>query len=188
MRGLENGPKNLMKTAYDRISDRLSEANVGKKAVELGVELFSRKILNQEEAQNPAQVITVAEREHTSEHEVAHAFVAAWFGWRVLGKKARSTWGVTLTAPGWFKSTQSLILEAIAISAAGEMATGPEGCGYDRDKQRYLARLFCYFFDRSASEDQIIGEQRSLASRIWNSYSFGARRDETLRLAVMGDL
>lgn len=149
---------------------------------------FKNGLITFEELHNPQRMEKFESLEPVAFHEEGHAGMARFLGRTVnLVKVFNSTSGVTLVSSPSELSPQGL-KDNIAISAAGEMAeemngiTDHSGCGFDRGKQRFLARILQIITGTARSIGSIISEQRSRASSVLSEIGFGAHMQRSMSL------
>jgi hypothetical protein len=150
---------------------------------------YSQGLLRNHELGNPNTLVFFYERENVAIHEEGHAQVARALGWTILVELVESSkTGQTKTSPNTSKGINQLILDAIAISAGGELAedmcniSDHSGCGYDRGKQKFLASLLILLTNSQEGVDSVIGSQRNRAKSLLGEFGIFTHQQNSMAL------
>lgn len=156
-----------------RIKKQLEQAGMSAEDIEWALKNLEAKIITEDEALTPSNVIKFRQRRPVAIHEgLGHGAVARKLGWTVILESVSpsgNTLGVTITYPDVSKPPERLFYEAMMISAGGEMAEDAagihdhSGCGYDRAKQQRYAEIYARYWGNGQSPDQILTQARSEA-------------------------
>ncbi len=154
-----------------RVRRQLEEAGMSQEDIEWAVVNLETKVITEEEASTPSNVIMFRQRLPVAIHERSgHGAVARKLGWTVILESTApsgNVLGLTITYPDVTKPPAQLFYEAMMISAGGEMAEDAagihdhSGCGYDRAKQQRYAQIYARYWGNGNSPDQILTQARS---------------------------
>lgn len=153
-------------------------------------------ILSDSELQRTADLKIWQEREPVAIHEEGHVAVARYFRWSLILKSVipdGNTLGVTKTTPNPSTPESDVVLQAISVSAAGEVAEesfglSHDGCGFDRGRQRWLGALYKRLTGTLQSVESIVDHQRSKARSIIGGIGETFLRNNAMKLAKAGSL
>jgi hypothetical protein len=152
---------------------------------------YKQGLLFDYEIDNPDLLNLLYDREDVAFHEVGHELAGRSVGWTLISETVKADGnrrGSTMMLPNRSRSEPQLLLDAITVSAGGEMAEDMcnihdhSGCGSDRFKQRYLARIYQLMTRTTESMDSIIGSQKSRARALISSYGFGYHLKRSFQL------
>lgn len=177
--------------------ERLRSTSLNSNIVDWADTRFKEGLLQEQDLEQPDNLVAFNLREPVALHEEGHAAVAKSRGWGVDFKTVipeGNTLGLTKVTPDTSKSQDELILDAIAISAGGEAAEevcgiyDHRGCGSDRFRQRFLANLYIRLTGSIRNVSEILSEQRSNARGILGSIGMGVHRRASMRFLRAGSL